>query len=316
MPFVRPDVQNLLDLMAAQPGPGFHEVDPTTARTMMAMTAQLVERPAAELAEIRDIVIPGEHGHDIPARLYRATLSDAPAPALAFYHGGGWVIGNLDIYHSLCCEVAARLGMTVVSIDYRLAPEHPFPAASDDCLAATRWLAAGPAEIGHPVTGLVVAGDSAGGHLAAVAAQQLHGALPVPIVAQWLIYPVTDMTAEGGSMAQNAEGYFLTKVLMDWFIDHYMGAADRRDPLASPLGAASLAGQPPALVFTCSLDPLRDQGRAYAAKLIAAGVRTIFREAEGQIHGSVTCRGALPSAQADLEASLADLGTLIAETQR
>ena len=314
---IRPDVQNLLDMMAAQPGPGFHEVDPVTARGMMTATAGMLERPAAAMAEIRDLTIPGDHGHAIPARLYRASLSDAPAPVMAFYHGGGWVIGDLDVYNNLCTEIAASLGMTVLSVDYRLAPEHRVPAASDDCLAATRWLAASPAEIGHKVTGLVVGGDSAGGHLAAVAAQQLHGKLPVPILAQWLIYPVTDMLDRSGSMVENADGYFLTTVLMDWFYDHYMGAgddsADRASVIASPLNAASLAGQPPALIFTCSLDPLRDQGRAYAAKLIKAGVRTIFREAEGQIHGSITCRGALPSAQADLEANLADLKTLLAE---
>jgi acetyl esterase len=189
-----------------------------------------------------------------------------------------------------------------------------FPAAAEDCLAAARWLAASPAEIGHPVTGIVPAGDSAGGNLAAVVSQELTGQLPAPILAQWLIYPGLDMTATGGTMAEFAEGYLLTAQTMTWFQDHYLGPdADPLHPWASPLHVPDLAGQPPALVFTCSLDPLRDQGRAYAAKLIAAGVRTIFREAEGQIHGSVTMRAGIPSAHDDLLANLADLRVLVDE---
>lgn len=301
-------------MLAASPGPRMEEMAPADARQMMAMMAQMTERPRGEVAEVRELSIPGDHGHAIPARLYRATVSAAPAPVLVFYHGGGWVIGDLEIYDSLCAEIARTLAMTVVSVDYRLAPEHRFPAATEDCVAATRWVASSPAEIGHAVTGVVPAGDSAGGNLAAVVSQELHGQLAVPILAQWLIYPGVDMTATTGSMAEFADGYLLTAAGMIWFTEHYMGPEpDLAHRRASPLHAESLAGQPPTLVFTCSLDPLRDQGRAYAAKLVAAGVRTVFREAEGQIHGCMTLRGAIPSAQADLMACLRDLRGLVDE---
>lgn len=313
MPYVRPDVQNLLAMLAAQPGPKMEEGDAPTARQMMKMMGSMVEAPRPDIAEIKDLSIPGPHGHGIPARLYRSTLAIDPAPAVIFYHGGGWVIGDLDVYDSLCAEVARILNMTVVSIDYRLAPEHKFPAATEDCLAATKWLAGSPAEIGHAITGVIPAGDSAGGNLAAVVSIELSGKLPVPILAQWLIYPGVDMTANTGSMVDFADGYLLTAGGMAWFTEHYMGDADLLHPWASPLHVPSLAGQPATLVFTCGLDPLRDQGRAYAARLITAGVRTIFREADGQIHGSVTLRGGIPSAQNDLQASLHDLKLLINE---
>jgi acetyl esterase len=313
MPYVRPDAEAMLAMLAAAGSPPINEVDPATGREAMRAMAQIGERPRGELAEIKDIGIPGRHGHSIPARLYRAHLSAEPAPVVIFYHGGGWVIGDLDVYESLCAEIARTLNLDVLSIDYRLAPEHVFPAAAEDCLDATKWLAASPAEIGHKVTGLVPSGDSAGGNLAAVVSQQLHGKLPAPILAQWLIYPGVDMAAEGGSLHEFADGYLLTNALMTWFQNHYLGKdADPRDPLASPLHG-DVAGQPPTLVFTCGLDPLRDQGRAYAAKLIGAGVRTIFREASGQVHGSVTLRGAIPSAHDDLHANLRDLKTLIDE---
>ena len=317
MPFVRPDVQNILNMLSAQPGPAMHEMDAASARQMMTMMGQIAERPRGDLAEIKDLSIPSPHGgHAIPARLYRNNLLSTPAPVLIFYHGGGWVIGDLDVYASLCAEIARTLDMSVLSVDYRLAPEHRFPAATEDCLAATQWLAASPPEIGHAVTGVIPAGDSAGGNLAAVISLELNGTLAVPILAQWLIYPGVDMTATTGSMQEFAEGYLLTAASMEWFTAHYMGPdADLTHNWASPLHVESLAGQPATLVFTCGLDPLRDQGRAYAAKLISAGVRTIFREAPGQIHGSVTLRGAIPSAQDDLHANLRDLRILIDEAQ-
>ncbi len=312
MPYVRPDVQNLLAMLAAQPGPKMEDGDAVTARQMMGMMAQLAERPRGDVAESRNIAVPTSHGHAVPARVYRAMLSDAPAPLLIFYHGGGWVIGDLDIYDSLCAEITRTLGMTVLSVDYRLAPEHRFPAATEDCLAVTQWAAASPAEIGHRVTGIVPAGDSAGGNLAAVVSQQLHGKLACPIVAQWLIYPGVDMGATGGSMAEFSDGYLLTEAGMMWFMNHY--APEPGHPYASPLHHEAFDGQPPALVFTCGLDPLRDQGRAYAAKLVRHGVRTMFREAAGQIHGCLTLRGAIPSAHDDLLGCLGDLRRLVDES--
>ncbi|WP_243450505.1 alpha/beta hydrolase [Sandarakinorhabdus glacialis] len=314
MPYIRPDVQNLLAMLAAQPGPQMQDMPPTDARAMMTGMAQFAERPRGDLAEIRNLSIPGPHGHTIPARLYRNNLTDTPAPVIVFYHGGGWVIGDLEIYESLCAEISRTLDISVVSVDYRLAPEHRFPAATEDCIAAARWVASSPAEIGHPVTGVIPAGDSAGGNLAAAISLETHGTLAAPILAQWLIYPATDMSATTGSMAEFADGYLLTAAGMEYFNGHYMPeGADITHVWASPINAASLAGQPATLVFTCGLDPLRDQGRAYAAKLIAAGVRTIFREADGQIHGCITLRAAIPSAQDDLHACLTDLRILINE---
>ncbi len=315
MPYVRPDTQALLAMLAAQPGPQLHEMDPAAGRQMMLAMGQIGERPRGDIRHVRDFTIPGRHGHAIPARAYSDAETPGPGPVLVYFHGGGWVIGDIETHDSLCAEIARTLGVTVVSVDYRLAPEHPFPAAAEDCLDAMRWLAETPLAIGLEITGLIPAGDSAGGNLAAVVSQELHGKLPVPIVAQWLIYPGVDMTANTGSMVDFADGYLLTAASMAWFTEHYMRDADLLHPWASPLHGAGLAGQPPALVFTCGLDPLRDQGRAYAAKLIAAGVRTIFREADGQIHGSVTIRAGIPSAHADLLANLADLRTLIDEAQ-
>lgn len=313
MSFVRPDVANLLAMLASAPGPKMEEGTPETARQMMRMMGTMTERPRGDLAHVRDFTIPSPHSHAIPARAYSAAAAPGPGPVIVYFHGGGWVIGDLDVYDSLCAEVTRILNMTVVSIDYRLAPEHKFPAATEDCLTATKWLAGSPSEIGHAVTGIIPAGDSAGGNLAAVVSLELNGKLPVPILAQWLIYPGVDMTANTGSMVDFADGYLLTAGGMTWFTENYMGDADLLHPWASPLHVASVAGQPATLVFTCGLDPLRDQGRAYAAKLIAAGVRTIFREADGQIHGSVTLRGGIPSAQADLQANLHDLKLLIDE---
>lgn len=315
MPFVRPDVATLLAMLAAAPGPRMEDGPPEAARTMMRMMGSLTERPRGDLAHVVDFTIPAAAGHAIPARVYSAGSDGGPGPVVAYFHGGGWVIGDLETHDSLCAEIARVLGVTVVSVDYRLAPEHPFPAATEDCLTAMRWLAETPKAIGHDITGLIPAGDSAGGNLAAVVTQELHGKLAVPIVAQWLIYPGVDMTATDGSMTDFAEGHLLTAAGMRWFTDHYMGPdPDLTHPWASPLHAASLAGLPPAMVFTCGLDPLRDQGRAYAAKLIAAGVDVSFVEAAGQIHGAFTLRAAIPSTQADLHACLAALKLMIPAT--
>jgi acetyl esterase len=311
MSFVRPDVANLLAMLAAQPGPKLSEITPIEGRAMMTGMTQMLERPRGEI-HATDLTIPGTH--PIPARLYRPSADATPGPVLVYFHGGGWVIGDLDTHDPLCAEIARQLGVRVVSIDYRMAPEAAFPAAAEDCIAATRWIAGSPAEIGHAVTGLIPAGDSAGGNLAAAVSRELAGTLQVAILAQWLIYPATDMTADQGSMAEFADGYLLTKDSMDWFQAHYMkGSEDRlRHPWASPLYTDTLAGVPPALVFTCGLDPLRDQGRAFAGRLIEHGVRVIYREAAGQIHGCFTLRQGIPSAHEDLLGCIADLKLLLA----
>ncbi|WP_353218002.1 alpha/beta hydrolase [Sandarakinorhabdus sp.] len=311
MPYVRPDVQNLLGMMAAQPGPPLSALTPQEGRAMMSGMTQMLERPRGEIAA-SDLTIPG----DIKARLYTPANAEAAGPVLVYFHGGGWVIGDLDTHDPLCAEIARLLAMRVLSVDYRMAPEAAFPAAIDDCMAATRWAASSPAELGGAVTGVIPAGDSAGGNLAAAVTNALHGHLPVPILAQWLIYPVTDMTAAGGSMAEFADGYVLTADAMAWFIGLYMAGSEDQmhSPAASPLFAGTLAGLPPTLVNTCGLDPLRDQGRAYAARLIDHGVRVSYHEAAGQIHGCFTMRQAIPSAHDDLLACAADLKLLLQGT--
>lgn len=307
MVYVRDDVSQVLALLAQQPGPQMQDVDPPTARQMMGAMIGLMERPAPVLHRKEDIAIPGPAG-DVPARLYQASAPSGPAPVLTFFHGGGWVIGDVATYDSLCADIAALTGHTVISVDYRLAPEARFPAATEDCIAAARWIASSPSAIGHQVTGQVLAGDSAGGNLAAVVAREL--ANDVPLLAQWLIYPGVDMAASGGSLDEFAEGYLLTAAGMVWFMEHYQPDPDHH--WASPLRASEWDGLPPALVFTCGLDPLRDQGRAYAARLAETGHRVILREAKGQIHGCMTLRGAIPSAQEDLLGQLADLKALMA----
>lgn len=307
MVYVRDDVQQVLALLAQQPGPQMQDVDPATARQMMAAMIGLMERPAPTLARREDIRIPGRAG-DIPARLYQKAAPAGPAPVISFFHGGGWVIGDIATYDALCAEIASETGYTVISVDYRLAPEARFPAATEDCIAAVRWVGGSPPEIGHAVTGQVLAGDSAGGNLAAAVSREL--AHEVPLLAQWLIYPGVDMAASGGSLDEFAEGYLLTAAGMAWFMDHYRPEPDH--PWASPLRAPNWDGLPPALVFTCGLDPLRDQGRAYAARLAETGHRVIFREARGQIHGCMTLRGAIASAHQDLLDQIADLKALLA----
>lgn len=315
MSFVRPDVQAFLGFLNAQPGPQLHEMQPPAARDMMRAMGQLADLPRGPIARVEDISIEGPHGHAIPLRIYSPRESGGPpSTVLMFFHGGGWVIGDLETHDPLCAEIARGLDITVIAVDYRLAPEHRFPAAGEDCLAATRWAAASPKQIGHAVTGLVVAGDSAGGNLAAITAQELAGTLAVPIVAQWLIYPGVDMTATEGSMQQFGEGYLLSAEGMAWFSRHYLGDfTDLADRRASPLHHDALDGQPAALVFTCGLDPLRDQGRAYAAKLIASGVPTVFREAKGQIHGCMNLRQGIPSTQGDLAGCIGALRQIINE---
>src|SRR3954468_18130085 len=316
MRFIRPDAQMSLDRVKAAAGPTVSQLGPEGSRQMYKAMMAAVEPPRGPLARVAELQIPSPQGHSLAGRLYAAHEAHEPAPVLVFFHGGGWVIGDLDTHDALCTEIARQLRITAVSVDYRLAPEHPFPTAVEDCLAAARWVASSPNEVGHAVTGLVLAGDSAGGNLAAVCAQELTDKLSVPALAQWLIYPSVDFLSQTPSLTEFAEGFLLTREDMDFFHGCYLpNPADRGDVRASPLHASSLAGQPPALVFTCGLDPLQDQGRAYAAKLIEHGVSTRFREAAGQIHGCLTLRQAIPSAQRDLLGCLADLRGIIAEAQ-
>lgn len=311
-PFVRPDVRGFLDYLNAMPGPRTHQMTPEAARQVYLAMKDVADLPVGELGTIRDLAIPGPAGI-IPARLFDAREHREPGPAVVFYHGGGFVIGNIDTHASFCAEIARVLDLPVVSVDYRLSPEHRWPAAPDDCEAAARWVAESPVELGRAVTGLILAGDSAGGTLAIVAAMDLRDSpAAVPVLVQAPIYPAADTSKPYPSFDDFAEGFLLTRDTMLWFADAY--AADVAHSRGSPL-IGCLDGLPPAVIVTASLDPIRDQGRAYAAALVQAGVPVIYREAVGTVHGFVTLRRAIPSAQGEVAGYLAALKAAIVEAE-
>ena len=308
--FVRPDVAAFLEFLNSQPGPKMHEVSPDDARQMMVVMTSLAEEEVGQLAVIRDIAIPGPAGA-IGARLFDARESREAGPVMVFFHGGGFVIGDPDIYASYCAEVARQLDMPVVSIDYRLAPEHRFPAAAEDCEAAARWVAESPAELGYSVTGLILSGDSAGGNLTIVTAMALRdNPAKVPVILQHPIYPATSVSTDWQSYRDFAEGYLLTRDSMDWFGEQYGWSEGdwRADPLSH-----DQTNMPPTLITTASLDPLSEQGIAYAEKLRASGVLVEHRSAEGNIHGHITLRKAIPSSKDDVAGNLSALKAMLAQ---
>lgn len=311
-PYVRPDVAGFLAFLNNLPGPRTHEMEPPAARAAYAAMKDVADPPVGALGLMKDIAIPGPAG-PIPARLFDVQADRLPGPLVLFYHGGGFVIGNLETHASFCAEISRALDLPVLAVDYRLAPEDPWPAAPDDCEAAARWAASGPAELGRGVTALVPCGDSAGGNLAIVVAAALRDApAAAPVIAHLPFYPATDTTKPYPSYDQFAEGYLLTRATMDWFNAAYQ--AEAAHVRASPL-RGDLAGMPPAVVVTASLDPIRDQGRAYAAALAEAGVAVVFREAVGTIHGFVTLRKAIPSSVGDVAGALTAAKAMIAEAE-
>jgi acetyl esterase len=279
-----PQIAGLLEFLAAA-GTPMHEGTPAQARA--AFRALAVDaRPAGSVVQVgsvSEVVVPGPAG-DLAGRVYRPESSD-PAPTVVLFHGGGWVIGDLDTHDSMARSICRDCEAVVLSVDYRLAPEAPFPAAVEDALAATRWAGSHLPELGGSDV-LAVAGDSAGGNLAAVVAQQLRDTDGPALAAQLLVYPATDVLGDYASRLDNGEGYFLDLPTMAWFMEHY--AADpvhHDDPRLSPLRASSLEGLPPAVVVTAEYDPLRDEGEAYAAALSSAGVAVELRRFDGMIHG-------------------------------
>ena len=237
------------------------------------------------LGEVRDLTVAGEVD-DLPARLYRPEGAADGGPVIVFFHGGGWVIGSIDSHDNLCGRMAAESGCTVVSVEYRLAPEAKFPAAAEDAYAATAWVAKHGADLGVDAGRLAVAGDSAGGNLAAAVSLMARERGGPDIAFQLLIYPVTDLSEDYPSHAENAPlGYLLGPKSMSWFAEHYVGGVEGVDWRAAPITAESFDGLPPALVVTAELDPLRDEGEAYAAKLEAAGVAAQTYRGEGMCHG-------------------------------
>jgi acetyl esterase/lipase len=254
------------------------------AREFMTASAAL-RPPGPEVAEATDGVLPGADGQ-LPYRLYRPAGA-GPHPVIAYFHGGGWVLGDLDSDDPLCRDLCVRTGAVVVSVNYRHAPESRFPAAADDAFAAVRWIGANAIELGGIPGQLVVAGWSAGGNVAAVAAQRARDEGGPQLLGQVLLTPVVDGDMTRASYRENGEGYVLTSALMNWFWDHYADPADRRDPRAAPI-RGNLAGLPPAVVITAQFDPLRDEGEAYVEALKAAGVPARHIRARGHTHTSVT----------------------------
>jgi acetyl esterase len=283
-----PQARALLDLMVERGVPPTHTLTPQEARSLYRERRSFTQPAPITMAEMRDLSADSPHG-PIGLRLYRPTTAPTPAPALVYYHGGGWVIGDLDTHDVLCRELAHRSGCVVVAVDYRLGPEHRFPAAVDDCLAATRWVHAQAASLGVDPTRLAVGGDSAGGNLATVTAIALRNSGGPKLRLQLLIYPGTDMRAIAPSHTSNGQGYMLTAETIQYFRGHYVpNEADWSDWRVSPLLHPDLTHLPPALVITAGFDPLRDEGRQYADALSKAGVPTQYVCFERQIHGFIT----------------------------
>ena len=283
-----PQAKALLDLIVERGVPPTHTLSPDDARRFYKERRSATQPEPRDVAEVRNLTATGPHG-DIPLRLYRPAAAARPAPTLVYYHGGGWTMGDLDTHDVLCRQLADESGFVVVSVDYRMGPEHRFPAAVDDVLAATRWLQAQADTLGLDATRFAVGGDSAGGNLAAVVALAWRDAgEAVPLKFQLLIYPATDMRLAAPSHTSNGQGYLLTADTIRYFRSHYLDAEQYGDWRASPLLHADLSGLPPALVITAGFDPLRDEGRQYADALSAAGSPAQYICFERQIHGFIT----------------------------
>jgi acetyl esterase/lipase len=290
---LHPEARALLEMMDAQGAPPLEAQDPATARANRLEPMKALGGQPDVLERVEDLSVPGPGG-GVPIRLY-ATGNGGLRSALVYFHGGGFVFGNLDTHDAVCRAIAKQSGAVVISVDYRLAPEHKFPVAVEDSYAATIWVARNAANLGIDPQCISVGGDSAGGNLATVVAMRCRNAGGPALASQVLIYPVTDVSSlETNSHRDFAEGYFLTRAAMDWFTGHYLPSADSaRHPEASPLLAPDLGGLPPALIITAEFDPLRDEGEAYAERLQQAGVPVTMSRYPGMIHGFVSMMGVL-----------------------
>jgi acetyl esterase len=286
---LHPDAQKVCDLIVASGRPPIETLTPPQARQAYLASRAILQPDPEPVAEVLALAATGPAG-PIPLRLYRGQGADKgrPQPALVYFHGGGWVIGDLESHDQVCRAFANAIPAVVVAVDYRLAPEHKFPAAAEDAIAATRWIAGNAASLGIDAAKLAVGGDSAGGNLAAVVSLDARDRGGPRLVHQVLIYPGTDMRMGWPSLERHAQQLPLTRAGMDWFVAHYLRSPeDKKDWRASPL-MASLERLPPALVITAGFDPLCDEGEAYAAALRKAGVPVAHERFEGQIHGFVS----------------------------
>lgn len=299
-----PQLKGLLDAMAAQPdAPKISDQTPEMGRAMYLGMSQMLEPQNIEIGAIENRNIPGPAG-EIPVRIYTPlNAASGPLPVIVFFHGGGWVIGDLDTHDALCRTLSNETGAKVIAVHYRLAPEHKFPAAVEDCDAAVKWVSANAASLGVDANRIAVAGDSAGGNLSAVVSQLSLPADAPSIRFQLLIYPAVDANANTPSYVENGEGYFLEKSTMDWFFGHYASGADANDTRLSPLRANSFAGLPAAYVVTAGYDPLRDEGKLYADALSAAGVAVEYVNYPGMAHGFFNMQGVLDTSREAVKAA-------------
>ncbi|SDH36734.1 alpha/beta hydrolase [Pseudonocardia oroxyli] len=289
-----PQIQALLAQLAEQGAKAPESMTVAENRAMIAEFAGLAG-PPVELPTVQDV-----SAGDVPVRIYTPPGSDTqgPLPVLVYYHGGGWVIGDLDSHDGLCRTIAARSGALVVAVDYRLAPEHRFPAAVDDSYAALTWVAEKIGDYGGDPTRLAVGGDSAGGNLSAVVAQLAKQRGGPALRFQLLVYPAVDRFDDSPSMTENALGPLLSRAWIEWFLGCYLSSPDEGlDPRVSPALTEDLSGLPPALVITAEFDPLRDQGAAYAGRLRQAGVDATLLPVDGMIHGFLQMGGVVDRAR-------------------
>ena len=300
--------QAFIDALIAAGGKGFNEMSVEEARQTM-LQLFVIDDPEP-VASIEDRSIPTMAG-DLPLRIY-TPAGDGPHPVLVFFHGGGWVVGNLDSHDATCQALTNAAGCLTIAVDYRLAPEHKFPAAADDCYEATKWAVLNAAAVGGDPQRVAVGGDSAGGNLAAAVALMAGDRGAPALCYQLLIYPVTNHAYDTESYRQNGDGYLLTKDSMTWFWDHYLAKhEDGQNPYASPLQAKYLNSPPPGLVITAGFDPLRDEGEAYGKRLQEAGADVKISRYDSTIHGFFSFfqfdaqKKALAEAAAGLKAAFA-----------
>ena len=279
-----PQVKTVLDQLASLNGPPIQELGVTEARALLERLAA-IGGPPAEVARVEERTFAGPAG-DVPVRIYRPTDDAGPQPVLVWFHGGGWVLGSIEGSDLTCRNLAAQSGVVIVSVGYRLAPEHPYPSGLGDCYAALVWVAATAGDLGIDPDRVAVGGDSAGGNLAAVVALAARDRGGPAVRFQLLVYPVTDALMSHPSVRDHGQGYMLTDDSMKWFIELYLGErGDPKDPLVSPVYADDLSGLPPALVITAEYDPLRDEGEAYGTRLQRDRVAAKVSRYDGMIHG-------------------------------
>ena len=315
---LHPDARALLDLIEERKLPAMHTLTPVDARAFYRDRRFFTQPAPPDVGGVIDTRCKGPHGA-VPLRIYRplgagASPTKASAlPALVYYHGGGWTIGDLDTHDVLCRELCNGASAVVVAVDYRMGPEHRFPAAVDDCIAATAWVHRQASELGIDPARLAVGGDSAGGYLAAVVAIAARDGGTVPIAYQLLIYPATDMRRGHPSHTENGNGYLLTTETIGYYHDHYIAdPAHDLDWRASPLLHPDLSRLPPALVLTAGFDPLRDEGFEYANRLVAAGNRATYVCFERQIHGFITMGKVIDEANAAVTLCAGELARVLA----